>query len=149
MRKIDFIVVHCTASSQKGNYKDILKEFKLKGWKNPGYHYIIEADGSLFKVLEDEKIANGVKGYNGRSMHLAYIGGIDGKGRPVDNRTAEQKKKMRMLLEYLHEKYPEAVIQGHRDFSPDKNGNGIVDKWERIKECPCFDAKVEYKDLQP
>lgn len=149
MRKIDYIVVHCTASPQGRTYKDMLAEFRRKGWQNPGYHYIIEKDGSLHKVLEDDKVANGVKGYNARSMHVAYIGGIDAKGKAVDNRTAAQKATLRRVLTYLHGKYPDAVIQGHRDFSPDLNGNGIVDPWERIKACPCFDAKVEYKDLEP
>lgn len=149
MRAIKYIVVHCTASSQERDYKDILAEFRRKGWQNPGYHYIIEKDGSLHKVLEDDKIANGVKGYNSVSMHVAYIGGIDRKGNPVDNRTPQQKGTLLRVLRYLHGKYPEAVIQGRRDFSPDKNGNGIVDPWERIKACPCFDAKKEYKTLEP
>lgn len=39
------------------------------------------------------------------------------------------------------------IVVGHRDISPDLNHNGIVDPWERIKACPCFDAKVEYKEL--
>ena len=77
------------------------------------------------------------------------IGGIDANGKATDNRTDAQKKSLRQLLGMLKKKCPEAVIQGHRDFSPDVNGNGKVDPWERIKECPCFDAKDEYKDLQP
>ena len=35
-------------------------------------------------------------------------------------------------------------IVGHRDFSPDKDKNGIIASWERIKECPCFDPILEY-----
>jgi N-acetylmuramoyl-L-alanine amidase len=27
------------------------------------------------------------------------------------------------------------------------NHNGVVDPWERIKECPCFDAMTEYMDI--
>lgn len=149
MRDIRYIVVHCTASNQERTYKDILKEFKLKGWRNPGYHYIIEADGALHKVLEDGEVANGVKEHNANSMHVAYIGGIDSKGKPLDNRTPGQKATLRRVLEYLHGKYPSARILGHRDFSPDKNGNGIVDPWERVKACPCFEVKEEYKDLEP
>ena len=38
MRQIKFIFVHCTASSQKWGVKELLAEFKAKGWKNPGYH---------------------------------------------------------------------------------------------------------------
>ena len=33
---------------------------------------------------------------------------------------------------------------GHRDASPDKNGDGKITKNEWIKECPCFDAKSEF-----
>ena len=39
------------------------------------------------------------------------------------------------------------TIKGHRDVSPDKNKNGIIESWERIKECPSFDAIPEYKNL--
>ena len=79
---------------------------------------------------------------------MAYIGGIDANGKPIDNRTEEQKKSLRTLIKLLHQKYPKAVVQGHRDFSPDLNHNGKVDKWERIKACPCFDAKEEYRELR-
>jgi hypothetical protein len=40
-------------------------------------------------------------------------------------------------------------IIGHRDLSPDLDGDGIVEPNEFIKQCPCFDAKVEYKDVAP
>ena len=92
-------------------------------------------------------MSNGVKGFNSVTVNVAYIGGIDAAGKATDNRTNAQKKALRQLLGILKKKYPEAIIQGHRDFSPDTNGNGKVDVWERIKECPCFDAKTEYADL--
>lgn len=147
MRKIDYIAVHCTAGSQVQTISDLQAEFKRKGWKYPGYHYVVAPDGKITQLLDEEKVSNGVKGFNSVSVNVAYIGGIDREGKATDNRTAEQKKALRQLLANLKRKYPQAVIQGHRDFSPDTNGNGKVDVWERIKECPCFDAKIEYKDL--
>lgn len=149
MRKIERIFVHCTASSQNATVNDIKAEFKRKGWKNPGYHYLIDKDGVIHQLLDDSKVSNGVKGYNSTSINVAYIGGIDSSGKGIDNRTEEQKKSLRSLLKMLHFRYPEAVIMGHRDISPDSNGNGVVDPWERIKEYPCFDAMDEYKDLLP
>ena len=80
-------------------------------------------------------------------MNVAYTGGIDSRGRAVDNRTAGQRRSLRRILSELRGRYPDAVILVHWDISPDRNGNGIVDPWERIKECPCFDAKEEYKDI--
>lgn len=148
MRKIERIFVHCTASSTKATKADILKEFKNKGWKNPGYHYLVERDGAVDNLLSIEDVSNGVKGYNATSINIAYIGGIDSKGNAIDNRTDEQKEALKGLLTGLHARFPRAKIMGHRDISPDKNGNGIVDAWERIKECPCFDAIIEYKSIQ-
>ena len=147
MRNIKYIAVHCTASSQHATIKELLLEFKRKGWSKPGYHYIVDVSGKVFNTLSEDEVSNGVKGFNSNLINVAYIGGIDTKGKPVDNRTDEQKKSLLLLLKALKKKYPNAIIQGHRDFSPDTNKNGIVDPWERIKACPCFDAKVEYKNL--
>lgn len=147
MRNIKYIAVHCTASSQHATIKELLLEFERKGWSKPGYHHIVDVNGKVFNTLSEEEVSNGVKGFNSNLINVAYIGGIDAKGKPVDNRTEEQKKSLLLLLKALKEKYPNAIIQGHRDFSPDTNKNGIVDPWERIKACPCFDAKVEYKNL--
>lgn len=147
MRKIQFIAVHCTAGHQTETIADLQAEFRRKGWKNPGYHYVVAPDGKITQLLDEDKVSNGVKGFNSVLVNVAYIGGIDANGKGVDNRTDAQKKTLRQLLGNLKKKYPEAVIQGHRDFSPDTNGNGVVDSWERIKECPCFDAKTEYADL--
>ena len=84
-----------------------------------------------------------MKGFNSVTVNIAYTGGMDG----VDNRTDEQKKSLVTLLKLLRKRYPDAVIQGHRDFSPDLNGNGKIEKSEWIKMCPSFDAKAEYKDI--
>lgn len=146
-RNIKYIAVHCTAGSQKQTIGDLRTEFKRKGWKNPGYHYVVAADGTVTQMLDEAKVSNGVKGYNSISVNVAYIGGIDANGKAVDNRTEAQKKSLRVLLGVLHKHYPKAVIQGHRDFSPDTNHNGKVDPWEWIKQCPCFNAKDEYKDI--
>ena len=143
MRKIKYIAVHCTAGSQKATVNDLLAEFKRKGWKAPGYHYVITADGKIHQLLDTEKVSNGVKGFNSVTVNIAYTGGMDG----VDNRTDEQKKSLVTLLKLLRKRYPDAVIQGHRDFSPDLNGNGKSEKSEWIKMCPSFDAKTEYKDI--
>lgn len=147
MRKIERIFVHCTAGSQKATVNDIMTEFRRKGWKIPGYHYVVTADGTIHKLLDEDKVSNGVHGYNSTSVNVAYTGGVDAKLKSVDNRTEAQKESLLQLLRELRQRYPGAVIMGHRDISPDKNGNGIVDPWERIKDCPCFDAKDEYKSV--
>lgn len=147
MRNIQYIAVHCTASHQSQTIEGLKQEFKRKGWKNPGYHYVISPDGKITQLLDEDKVSNGVKGFNSISINVAYIGGIDSNGKPIDNRSAEQKKSLRILLKMLHKKYPNAIIQGHRDFSPDLNINGKIEPFEYIKACPCFNAKEEYSNL--
>lgn len=150
MRNITRIFVHCTASYQATTTEATLRnEFKSKGWKNPGYHYVVKPDGGIINMLDENSVANGVQGYNSNSIHVSYIGGID-KAHPkgIDNRTDAQKTTLVELLTKLKKKYPNAKIMGHRDISPDKNKNGIVDPWERIKECPCFDAIIEYSGIK-
>ena len=140
MRDIRKIFVHCTAGSQKQTKNDLLKEFKNKGWKNPGYHYVVFPDGKIEQLLDENEVSNGVQGYNSTSINIAYVGGIDRQGRAVDNRTEAQKMAFTELLTRLKNKYPNAHIMGHRDiWGKDKS------KWKKM--CPCFDAEAEYAYL--
>lgn len=93
-------------------------------------------------MLSEDKISNGVAGYNSTSINVAYIGGVDTKNKckPIDNRTDEQKQSLIKILTELKKKYPNAHIMGHRDiWGKDKL------KWK--KACPCFDAEEEYSTI--
>ena len=85
-------------------------------------------------------INNGVKRYNSTNINIEYVGGIDSKGKAVDNRTKEQKDTLVTLLKQLKKKYPNAAIMGHRDSCVSDNS-----MWKKM--CPCFNAKEEYKHL--
>lgn len=148
MRDITHIVLHCTAGPQNQPTSEILHYWKtVNGWKNPGYHFEINADGTIEQLLPIEQIANGVAGHNANSIHISYKGGIDAHGKPIDNRTLAQKNSQIQLLRKYHKLFPKAQILGHRDFSVDKNGNGIIDQWEWIKACPAFDVKSWLKTV--
>jgi len=137
MREINWIVVHCTATQQNATVSAILRYWTEElGWKNPGYHYLIDKTGTVVQLQEESKVANGVRGYNQRSVHVAYIGGIDEVGDAIDNRTISQKISMYRLLTNLRMKYPEAELLGHKDFP------------KVHKACPCFDTKHWYKHHQ-
>lgn len=136
MRKITHIVVHCSASGQDAQVSAIQRYWKEKlGWKSPGYHYIIEANGKETQLLTVAQPSNGVKGHNSSIINVCYIGGVDKFGKPTDNRTQAQKETLVKRLRSLKQMFPSAVIQGHRDFA------GVA------KACPSFDAKKEYANL--
>lgn len=136
MRTINYLVVHCTATPSDASVAAIEAYWKNElHWSRPGYHYIIPPDGAVQLLYPLEKPSNGVAGHNAESINIAYIGGIDGKGNPLDNRTEYQKKALLSILKELKLKFPVARIVGHRDFAGVK------------KACPCFDAPNEYKRL--
>lgn len=141
MRTINHIVSHCTATLPTARVDVIVGYWAntLK-WKYPGYHYLIEANGKIHQLLEESIPSNGVKGHNHDSIHISYVGGVDEHGKAVDTRTDAQKIAMLTLMLDLKTRYPNADIKGHRDFSVDKNHNGIIDPWERIKECPSYEV---------
>ena len=141
MRQIKRIFVHCTAGPQTQTVAQIQKYWKtVNKWINPGYHYIIKPDGEIVPLQPEDKPSNGVAGYNSTSINVCYIGGVDKQGRPVDNRTEAQKASLLKILKELKQRYPDAVIMGHREIwgSSPKN-------WKKM--CPCFNAGEEYKDI--
>ncbi len=138
MRTINTIFIHCTASRQTATTNDILNEFRQKGWKSPGYHYLVRPDGKVDSLLDIRKPSNGVAGHNAHSINIAYIGGLSAEGKPADNRTIEQKAAIVHLLLQLRELFPKARIMGHRDIW------GAYDPKAWRKQCPCFNATREY-----
>lgn len=137
MRQIKEIIIHC-ANSPEG--RDVRAEdikrwhTKERGWKDIGYHYIIDLDGTIEPGRPIEVSGAHCTGHNADSIGICYVGGCDAEMQPKDTRTEEQKASLITLLKYLVAKYPGAKIYGHRDFSS--------------KACPSFDAKTEYANLR-
>lgn len=153
MNKIDSIVIHCSATKEGVDYrvKDIDKWHRERGFQMIGYHYVIDLDGTV--ELGRPLSMNGAhcntaglsgESYNKHSIGICYVGGLDRNGKAKDTRTDAQKAALRTLVARLREKYPIKEVIGHRDASPDKNGDGKVTPDEYIKLCPCFDVKSEF-----
>jgi N-acetylmuramoyl-L-alanine amidase len=137
MRNITHIVIHCTATGQDAKVESIKRYWKENlGWKQVGYHHMIEANGKDNQLLSIAHPSNGVKGHNASIINLCYIGGVDKFGKPIDNRTPEQKATLLKLIRTYKGMFPNAIVQGHKDFP------GVS------KACPCFDVKAEYKSLK-
>ncbi|MFA9212483.1 MAG: N-acetylmuramoyl-L-alanine amidase [Candidatus Methylacidiphilales bacterium] len=147
-REIKHIVVHCTAGNPNETIAQLKAGFAARGWRNNGYHIVVDGSGARHNITPLESIANGVAGHNSKSIHLTYMGGVNMKtGKPEDTRTAAQKAQLLAILKELRKQYPTAEIVGHRDFSPDKNKNGVIESFEWIKVCPSFNAKKEYEKI--
>lgn len=156
MKEIDAIIIHCSATREGQNIgkSEITQMHLQRGFNTIGYNYVIRLDGTveIGRSLTipgahcNTKGTSGVS-YNRHSIGICYVGGLDANGKAKDTRTEAQKETLRALIARLIEKYPIKEILGHRDTSPDLDGDGVVEPNEWIKMCPCFDAKEEYKDL--
>lgn len=155
MRPINLIVIHCTASPN-GRWTtaaDIDAWHKARGFRrepparlqfNPalmsiGYHHVIYTNGAIATGRSHDEIGAHTTGHNANSLGIAVVG--------TDRFTAAQWKSLRELVNALTQqqgqrpaRYPNARIVGHRDLSPDKNGNGVVEPQEWLKTCPGFDV---------
>ena len=55
---------------------------------------------------------------------------------------------MAQLVRDLLARYPGAQVVGHRDLSPDKDGDGVVERHEWLKDCPCFDVPAWWASVR-
>lgn len=138
MRKINEIIVHCTATKEGKDYTvaDIDKWHKARGWKGIGYHYVVYRDGTVHTGRPVNEVGAHCLGHNTNSIGVVYVGGVADDGKtPKDTRTAAQRQALKELLIKLSKQYrlPKGAIHGHRDFAP--------------KTCPSYDATTEYKNI--
>ena len=136
-RKIDLIVVHCSATRINQDFPVEALEacHKARGLHSIGYHYYITKDGVVYPCRPENEEGAHAHHYNAHSIGICYEGGLDEKGKPADTRTPAQKASLEDLLYSLVLDYPDAEILGHRDLP-----------WVR-KNCPCFDVKEWLKEI--
>lgn len=135
MRRINKIIVHCTATPEGRDVTiNEVRDWHVNdnGWRDVGYHFLIRLDGTVEEGRPIEQTGAHCYGNNWDSIGIAYSGGTDSDGKPLDTRTEEQKSSLVDLLVQLKDTYG-GTIYGHRDFSS--------------KACPGFDAKKEYENI--
>lgn len=150
VRQITGIVIHCSATKEGKDFSafDIHKWHKERGFNGIGYHFVIRLDGTIEVGRQLSQRGAHTTGHNKNTIGICYIGGLDESGNSKDTRTPEQKEALRWLITAIKTNLPHGMtltVKGHRDYSPDTNGDGVISKYERIKECPCFDVIPEYE----
>ena len=149
MKKLQYLVIHCTGTPEGRNDKaeDVVAWHTAQppvgfGWKRPGYSNIIELDGTLVNVraynndgwVQADERTNGARGYNDVSRHICYIGGQDKYGKTKDTRTAEQIDVLAKYCIATRLGHPDVEIIGHTDLNPGK-------------DCPSFNVKEWFKKV--
>jgi len=146
MRKIDEIIVHCTAT-RAGWREDQSTALKVKEvrrwhvednkWSDIGYHYLIDRDGTIAEGRPVERAGAHAKGHNAHSIGIALFGGHGGDQDDnfEDHFTPQQDRALRKLLAQLQMEYPAIkTIRGHNAVS--------------AKMCPCFQVQPWLKSAE-
>lgn len=134
--------------------RDFRRSFQARRAQNPdltaiGYHYIVDLDGTIFSGRAVAEVGAHAQGYNTRSIGICMIGGAERDGKY----TSAQWRALAYLVRELSDTHAinltlplrrddkvSAGICGHRDLSPDANGDGKVTSVDWLKTCPGFDV---------
>ena len=145
LENIHSIVVHCSATKEGVwvDAHDIDIWHKARGWSGIGYHRVIRLDGTVEQGRAFTRRGAHVKGNNTNTIGVCLIGGLDSNGKPKDTFTWQQYDALHKEILRIRMYCDISIIKGHRDYSPDLNGDGLITSNEWIKMCPCFDVQTK------
>jgi N-acetylmuramoyl-L-alanine amidase len=135
VRKLDRIILHCTATPE-GRHVDvdtIRVWHKARGWRDIGYHFIIYVDGSVHAGRAVEKTGAHVSGHNATTIGVVYVGGTDAAGKAKDTMNDAQETAFVNLVKHLRDQFGPLTLHGHNEYA--------------AKACPSFIVKDKFKWL--
>lgn len=145
MRKINEIIIHCTATrpdwwtgtSAQVKTNEVRNWHTSKGWSDIGYHYLIDRDGTVVTGRPLDRTGAHVKGHNTGTVGIALFGGFGGSAGDsfADNFTEDQERALLDLIAKLKADHPSITkISGHNQYA--------------AKACPCFSVPAWLKKAQ-
>lgn len=151
-RPISTVVIHCSATpnGKRVTSEEIDTWHRARGFRRKaefmarceptlrhiGYHYVIYVDGRVRAGRDEREIGAHVQGHNAQSIGICMVG--------TDRYSAAQWSALAILVERILRRYPDVALKGHRDCSPDRDGDGTVEPHEWLKTCPGFDVMSWY-----
>lgn len=142
MKKLKFLVLHCTATPEgKEVTAADIRRWHLspkpagRGWRQVGYEKLFHLDGAVEQLVKNNdddfvdvwEITNGATGINSISRHWVYSGGLSAMNKaPKDTRTVQQLESLKSQVIAFIAKHPNILIAGHNQFAN--------------KACPSFDV---------
>jgi N-acetylmuramoyl-L-alanine amidase len=175
-RTVHLIVIHCSATpsgrrlpasvidswhAQRG----FIRQPKPARAYSPelphiGYHFLIGLDGTVTPGRHVDEVGAHVRGLNVQSIGICLVGGAE----PQARYSQAQWQSLASLVTELSKHYGIAQaaptrakgprgellisggVCGHRDTSPDADGDGLVSPQEWHKTCPGFDVRAWLKN---
>ena len=98
------------------------------GWKDIGYHWVIDRDGSILPGRKENVIGAGVKNHNNGVIHIVALGGHGGSAddKITDSWTDAQIRAVKKKIYEIAQRTQIRRISGHNEFA--------------AKACPCFNV---------
>jgi hypothetical protein len=123
---VDEIVVHCSATLPAWMAGQLLAakvaeirrwHVEDRGWRDVGYHYIIDRDGARATGRAETVIGAGVEGHNRGVLHVCLIGGHGSSSTDpfLRNFTAAQDADLRSLIADIRRRTTIARVSGHNE----------------------------------
>lgn len=145
-----YITVHASATppGQFHNVASIRAMHLKRNFSDIGYHFLITSGGEIQPGRPITKTGAHVYGHNQDNIGVCMVGGVDKNNKPINNFTDAQFDALRYLISEQSGIYgiKQGNIKGHRDWSPDINGDGKITSIDWLKSCPCFDVQEKLKE---
>ena len=142
---VRWIVVHYSATPIESDIDSatIDRWHRERGFREIGYHIYIRKDGSVEygrDLSQPGRFEQGAhsRDENSQSVGVCYEGGVT-RANPnygFDTRTAAQKNTMIREIEKLKERFPNAIVMGHRDMPGAST------------QCPGFNASLWWSEVE-
>lgn len=144
MRKINEIIVHCTATHAgwwdgKKTSEKVAEVKKWhtdpkpngRGWSDIGYHYLIDRDGTVQKGRPVARAGAHALGHNKHSIGISLFGGHGSSENDAFNAnfTPEQDKALRRLIGQLQSGYGIRTVSGHNEYAAKACPGFRVGRW--------------------
>lgn len=144
-QNVRFIVLHYSATPIERPYlpHQLERDHIARGFKGVGYHYYFPRSGGRIPYRDLSKpgmVQEGahVRGWNDKSVGLCYEGGLTLQdmehGR--NTMTADQEREVVATIRELVERFPKAIVCGHRDMhgaATQCPGFDVVPWWEKAQ----------------
>jgi len=145
MRPITEIIIHCSATkpewmqnNSSAQKRDEITRWHVEGngWRDIGYHALIDRNGSVMVGRGVNVIGAHCKGHNTGTLGVCLIGGHGSSSTDkfTDNYTPEQDMALRKYIKSTRMQYPAInKVSGHNEYA--------------AKACPGFSVREWIKDL--
>ncbi len=147
-QSIDTLVIHCAATPDGEWFtaEDIDRWHAERGFERHdqligphsphlhhiGYHFVVLTSGAIACGRALDETGAHARGYNVRSIGTCLMG--------TERFTAAQWATLAAHVRAVRQRWSGIRVVGHRDLSPDTDGDGTVEPDEWLKTCPGFNV---------